>query len=155
MAQSNGLTVRQHEREIIDLDLEFMISREHQDQVRYSSMSGAVSQHTVRGRVLDVSSGGMGMQLTQFVPRMCEGMIRVFNPNPVGTKSDGSPIHEVMFETRARVLRISMDDHAPTYSVGVAFCDPSPDIEQKIDMLHQCSRFSNVEKVGETGTPNA
>ncbi len=155
MTQSNGLTVRQHEREVIDLDLEFVVCDEHQEQVRYSSMSGAVGQHAARGRILDVSSGGMGMQLAQFIPRMCEGMIRVFNPKPVGTKSDGSAIYEVMFETRARVLRITMEDHTPTYAIGVAYCDPSPDIEQKIEMLHQYSRTSEVDTVGETRCQDA
>ncbi len=135
MSQITGLTVRQHEREDVELNVEFAVTKEHREQVRFSSMSTAVKSHVTRGVAVDLSSGGMGLICRQFVPRMCVGSVRVFDPNPVGTAGDGSPIHEVIFEHRVKVRRVIMETHDPTYAIGVAFVDPEPDIEQRIERL--------------------
>jgi c-di-GMP-binding flagellar brake protein YcgR len=135
MAKISGLTVRQHERESIELAVEFVIGEQAREQVRFSAMSAAAEPYTTRGQAIDVSSGGMGLICRQFVPRMCEGTVRVFDPIPAGTGSDGTPIHEVMFEHAGQVRRVSMASHEPTYALGIAFIDPEPNIEERVARL--------------------
>ncbi len=108
---------------------------EHREQVRFSPMSSAPQPHVTRGAAQDVSPGGMGLISEHFVPRMCEGTVRVYDPNPVTTAADGSPVYEVAFEHAVRVRRVTLASHEPTYSLGLAFVDPGPDISEKVDRL--------------------
>jgi c-di-GMP-binding flagellar brake protein YcgR len=155
MPRNTGLTVRQHEREDIDLSIEFVVADKHRPQVHFSSTSAAVDQHAVRGLASDLSSGGMGLELRQFLPRSCEGSVRVFDPHSVGVKRDGTPIHEVAFEHPVKVRRVIMLDHDPTYAVGVSFIDPAPDLQQKIsDLLARAPRRGDQASAWE-GDANA
>ena len=64
--------------------------------------------------------------------------MRVFDPTPVGTRSDGTPILEVAFEQRVKVRRVQMTSHEPTYFIGVSFADPDqvdPDIGNRMMLL--------------------
>ncbi len=138
MSPSSGLRVRQHRRRDVELPVEFVVAEEHRAQVRFSASSSAADHHAVRGTSLDVSPGGMGITTRQFVPRMCEGSLRVYDPNPLGTKSDGTPIREVVFEHRVKVRRVQMVSPEPTYLIGLSFFDPEtvdPDIGRRISML--------------------
>jgi c-di-GMP-binding flagellar brake protein YcgR len=134
MTQS-GLTIRQHERETLSLRAEFVVAEAHREQVRFSSMSNAAEPHVTRGSATDISSGGLGLLCPQFVPRMCEGRVRIYHPKPVGTAKDGSPIHEVCFEHSVKVRRVILSSHDPEYALGMAFIDPAPDIEQQVTTL--------------------
>jgi c-di-GMP-binding flagellar brake protein YcgR len=151
MSQTSGLTVRQHEREAFELTVEFVVCEAHREQVRFSPMSSAPEPHVIRGTARDISPGGMGLVCRHFVPRMCEGTVRVFNPNPVGTAADGTPIHEVVFEHRVKVRRIALNSHEPTYAMGVAFLDPEPDIDQRVAKLLALvkGRGTNAKRGGE------
>ena len=136
MSHSSGLTVRHYERETIELTVEFIVCDAHREQVRFSPMSTAVQPHVARGQAVDVSTGGMGLICRQFIPRMCEGTVRVFDPGQTGRGSDGSPVHEIVFEQRVKVRRVTLASHEPTYALGVAFIDPDPDINQRVaDLL--------------------
>lgn len=142
MSHESGLRVRQHRRQEIELPVEFIIAAPHRPQVRYSASSSAVNEYTVRGTSVDISPGGMGFICRQFVPRMCEGTIRVFDPTPVGSRPDGTPIHEVAFAQRVKVRRVRMTSTKPTYFIGVAFADPEnvdPDISNRMALLKQQS----------------
>lgn len=135
MSEISGLTVRQHERATVELSVEFVVGPRHRDQVRFSPMCSAAEPHATRGKAIDVSTGGMGLLCPQFVPRMCEGTVRVYDPWPVGTAADGSPVHEVIFEHLAKVRRVTMASHEPSYALGIAFIDPAPDIDARIAQL--------------------
>ena len=135
MAKQSGLIIRQHEREELGLRVEFVVTEGHRKQVRFSAMSGASSSHVAAGTALDVSPGGMGIVCRLFVPRMCEGTVRVFHPTPVGKGSDGSDIYDVAFEQEAKVRRVTLDSHEPTYALGLAFLDPDPTIGARVDSL--------------------
>ena len=132
MPQTSGLTVRQHERQTIDLRVEFVVGDEHREQVRFSPTSNAAEPFVTRGTASDISPGGMGMVGPQFIPRMCDGSVRIFDPRPTGTGPDGTPILEVVFEHRAGVRRVVLDSHEPTYALGVEFVDPVPDIADRV-----------------------
>ena len=135
MSSTTGLTVRQHERDNIELSVEFVVCEKDREQVQFSPMSTAAEPHSTCGRAVDISPGGLGLICQQFVPRMCEGSVRVFDPKPVGTARDGSPIYEVTFEHPVKVRRVSLASHEPTYALGVAFIDPEPDLEQRVNKL--------------------
>ncbi len=142
MSPKSGLRVRQHHRREIELPVEFVIAEEHRSQVRFSSSSSAPDPTCVRGTSVDISPGGMGFTCRQFLPRMCEGALRVYDPMPVGTKPDGSPILEVAFEQRVKVRRVQMTSHEPTYFIGVSFADPDavdPDIGNRMMLLKQAA----------------
>ena len=138
MSSKSGLKVRQHRRREVELPVEFVVCEEHRSQVRFSASSSTPNDHTVRGGSVDISPGGMGFSTQHFVPRMCEGSLRVFDPTPIGTRSDGAPILEVAFARRVKVRRVQMTGEEPTYFVGVSFTDPEtvdPDIGNRIMML--------------------
>jgi c-di-GMP-binding flagellar brake protein YcgR len=139
MPEISGLTVRQHARKDFDLAIEFIIGEQHQEQVRFSPMSTAKDQHALRGRAIDISTGGMGWVCDHFVPRMCVGTVRVFDPRPVGAKPDGTPIHDVAFEHHCVIRRVTMVSHDPSYSIGVAFVEPDPNIGGRVEKLRELS----------------
>ena len=139
MSQS-GLRVRQHHRREIELPVEFVVAEEYRDQLRFSSQSSAINDHSLRGTSVDISPGGMGFTCRQFLPRQCEGSLRVFDPMPVGVRADGTPILEVAFEQRVKVRRVQMTSHEPTYFIGVSFAEPDnvdPDIGNRMMLLRQ------------------
>lgn len=144
----SGLTVRYYERREIDLPVEFIVTDEHQDQVRFSSASAAKGPNTVRATTIDISSGGLGLRTRQFIPRMCEGSLRIFDPRPVGTRSDGTAIFDVAFEHHVKVRRVSMTSHEPAYFVGVSFVDPEPDLEARITKLLECTNANSDHASG-------
>ena len=148
----SGLTIRHFERREVELPVEFIISEAHQEQVRFSTEASAIGPHSVAATTIDISFGGLGLRTQQFIPRMCEGRLRVFDPKPVGRRSDGSPMLEVAFEHDVKVRRVSMIGHEPSYFVGVSFVEPGPDLEQRILKLWEtvCGELE-----GNRGSANA
>lgn len=128
----SGLTVRQHERKPIVLHAEFAVADAHRQQVCFSPSSPALDAFLVRGTAVDVSTGGMGLELAQFIPKMCEGLVRIFSDTPSGTGVDGQPVYDVIFEHQVKVRRIYMASHEPTYAAGVSFIDPEPGLDDKV-----------------------
>ena len=140
MSSQSGLRVRQHHRREIELPVEFVIAPEHRSQVRFGTNSSAMDHHSLRGMSVDISPGGMGFTCQQFLPRMVEGSLRVFDPMPVGARPDGTPILEVAFEQRVKVRRVQMTSQEPRYFIGVSFADPDsvdPDIGNRMMLLKQ------------------
>ncbi len=156
MSRESGLRVRQFRRREIELPVEFVIAEPNRLQVRYSSSSSATNEYTVRGTSVDISPGGMGFVCRQFVPRMTEGSLRVFDPTPAATRPDGTPIFEVAFAQRVRVRRIRMISGKPTYFIGVAFADPEnidPDIANRMMLLKRQSEEAGLRSA--RGTADA
>ncbi|MHC5004922.1 MAG: hypothetical protein ACYTJ0_17580 [Planctomycetota bacterium] len=133
MPQTSGLTVRQHERQSIDLRVEFAVLDQHRQQVSFSNASSALDSFVIRGRAVDISPGGMGLVFEQFVPKMCEGNVRVFAATPVGKTPDGAPVFDVIFEHRVKIRRIYMASHEPAYAAGVSFVDAEPGLEELVE----------------------
>lgn len=132
MSTSRGLRVRQHERWDIKLSAEFVVSDDHSAQVKFSSGASVISEGTIRGETIDISPGGLAFVSRQFIPRRCEGIVRVFSPKPAGSKGDGKAILQVLFERQAKVRRIRTIDHQPSYKIGLSFDELDLDIEKKI-----------------------
>lgn len=136
MSQTRGLTVRQHEREGASVPFEFVVSPTQASQVRFSTSSTAIGPQMIRGEAMDISAGGMGLQCRQFLPRLCEGTVRVFAPqsDPPGALG-GTDELELMFEQQVKVRRVRLIGREPAYSLGVAFMDGGPALDQKIASL--------------------
>ena len=152
---SSGLRVRQHHRREIELPVEFVVAQEYRDQVRFSSQSSAIDDHSLRGTSVDISPGGMGFMSRQFLPRLCEGSLRVFDPMPVGTRADGTPILEVAFEQRVKVRRVQMTSPEPSYFIGLSFADPEnvdPDIGNRMFLL---APDAGLDQAPPSGAANA
>lgn len=152
VSQTSGLTVRQHERETVRVAVEFTVGQSIGTQVRFSGSSGAVGSHVIRGEAIDISSGGMGLRTNQFLPRMCEGIVQVFTPSAApSSASDVDPTEnvqpsEVILEQRVKVRRVTMIGREPTYSIGVAFVQPSPALDRQIAELFQRIQDSSANR---------
>ena len=151
MSQTSGLSIRRHARERVELPVQFVVDESHRPQVRFSSRSTAVDRHTIRGTATDLSRGGLGIECTLYVPRMCEGTVRIYDPTPVGTGGDGLPIYEIRFQHAVKVRRVSMASHDPTFAIGVAFIDAPPDIEQRVAELLEMAGVESPERGGADG----
>jgi hypothetical protein len=145
---TSGLTVRQYEREHVRLPVELTLCSEHSAQVRFSQSSTAAGQHKIKGQALDLSPGGMGIQSRQFIPRMCEGTIRLFEPVAAQDAVNDPPPTKLLFEHRVKVRRVYLQDREPTYAIGLAFISPQPGIEKTIASLLE--RFGSAPDGGGT-----
>jgi len=125
---NSSLTTRQFERDDINLPVELTIVPEHRSQVTLSATAAASSSHVISGIAHDISPGGVGIECSQYLPRMCEGVLRVFD--------NSNSTHTVIFEHRVKVRRVYMTSRQPTYSLGLAFVSPDPDIPDRVaDLL--------------------
>ena len=131
MSQLSGLTFRHQVREALELEVQLTVCEEFRDQVRFTSVSGAAGQNTTRGTTVNMSPGGMALAVPQFVPRMCEGIVRVFRSRNLADPSQD----EVQFEHRVKVRRVSIASAEPSYVLGVSFVEPGPDVEARVEEL--------------------
>ncbi len=155
MSRKSGLRVRQHQRRGIGLPVEFVVCEEHRSQEKFSGSSTAADDHTIRGVSLDISPGGIGFSSALFLPRSCEGTLRVFDPIPARSGVDGPPVHEIAFAQRVKVRRVRMIGPEPTYFIGVSFADPEgidPEIANRMLLLQ--SQLSSGEPSESPGEPD-
>jgi c-di-GMP-binding flagellar brake protein YcgR len=127
--------------------VEFVICEEHRAQVRFSTTSSAADQHVVRGFSTDISPGGMGLRVHQFIPRMCEGTLRVFDPTLRNSDApgaaatisarhpDGASPGRLLFEHRVKIRRVVMRGEESSYDVGVEFVAPDNALLHRIGEL--------------------
>lgn len=135
MSQVSGLIKRQFERRTVDVPVEFVVAPEHRDQVRFNSKSSAAAPHIVRGRAVDISSGGCGLMLSQFLPRHCAGIVRFLKPQSNVVDHRERPTSAILFEYPVRVRRVSCAGREPMYAVGVAFTDSTPGLDDSLQQL--------------------
>ena len=90
-------------------------------------MSSAPDPFTLPGRLVDVSRGGVGISTALFVPRTCVGDLKIFFPDVIGRGKE-----KLAFQHRVVVRRIRLVDHAPTYLLGMAFDQATPETETGI-----------------------
>jgi hypothetical protein len=126
MSMTQGLQVRRHAREAIELEMEFEIAEPHREQIRFSPNSGALERFITTGLAIDISPGGLGLITRHFVPRMCQGIVRIYRSQKA---------REVIFEHEVKVRRVSM--HRDGYALGVAFIDPEQGIAERVEELRE------------------
>lgn len=150
--KTSGLTIRQHEREGVDLPVELIIQDQHCPQLRFAMSAASAGRHSVRGRAIDISGGGMGVECRQFLPRMTEAVARIYDPNPVaGASRDGSPGLQIAFEHVVKVRRVWMAGREPVYAIGLAFVNPTPDIELVVARMLERIQSGHEAAAGEPG----
>lgn len=115
------LVIRQHERHTCRINAAVSVDDQHADKLVYSR-AAADSGRSLPVVAVDISSGGMGIETTAFIPRTSLLKIRV------GGEQDG-------VETCVRVQRVLMTDRTPTYYVGTAFVEQGTAHEQRVAKL--------------------
>lgn len=124
------LSARQEDRCPLTLRAEFEIAPAHREQIRYSPSSSAPQSYVAAGRSIDISAAGLGLACEQFVPRMTEGVVRLF-----AKAGDGSG-ERLVFEHSVKVRRVSLRiADKPSYMLGTAFLNPSPTVESQVNEL--------------------
>jgi len=151
MSQPDTDTIRQHERFDIDLPMAFEVCPEHREQVRFSASSSTSQPHIIHGRAVDLSLGGFGLICDQFLPRMCQGTVRIFDATSADDADSGSPI----FEHHVKVFRVSLVRQPLSYSLGTGFVDPGPDIMQKVVKLSKLAVNRQDDSASSQGKPDA
>ena len=86
--------------------------------------------------VTDISRGGLGFDSYLFLPRMCEGKVRIFDE--ATTVSQIEPEHPCLpiLEARVKIKRVLLQGQDPSYQIGIAFLDPPDNIEGTV--CEQC-----------------
>lgn len=128
MSSPRALTIRQFNRLELDLPLILRVADEHAQQVMFSRTSGTV-EGQVKGRAVDLSSGGLGAVTDWFLPRMCEGEVTVL------TNGDGDEPGGVLMSQRVKVRRVSPTASGDTYALGLAFLDTSEELVKQIEAI--------------------
>lgn len=142
MATNIGLSVRQHEREKIRLPVEFIVCDEHREQVRFSSSSSADRSHVIQGKITDISRGGLGFDCQLYLPRMCEGKVRIFDEATTVSQIEPVSPRLPILEARVKIKRVLLQGHDPSYQIGMAFLAPPRNIEELIRNVFEASDAS-------------
>lgn len=135
MASGNGLSTRQFERGSVNLPARFVIDPDHHSQIRFGATALSATQDTVQGRIVDFSSGGVGLMLPHYLPRLCRGTLRVYEPGCESSDGDAVGEGRPIFEHRVQVRRVRLAGHDPSYSIGVAFVEPDSALEGRVEAV--------------------
>src|SRR5262245_53740215 len=136
-AHSSDLVVRRHERYGCDLAARALIAPEHAAAVR-PARSVASGDGGIPVRVVDCSMGGFGLASTVFFPMTCRLIVTLTPPGA------SAPIVATL-----RVQRTQMSDRKPTYYIGGAFEDASPEALKAVGALLDALRASGAPLVPE------
>lgn len=139
---NENLVVRQHDRHACRLPAVLRVSPEQRGRVVLARTAGDGNK-SVRGWVVDCSSGGIGLESPIFLPRACKVDVRVMDP---AAGPDAKPI----METTVRVQRAAMLDRVPNYYLGGAFAlIEDAEHRAKLDRLFELIR--RLEIAGKVG----
>lgn len=127
-----GLIVRHHEREAVELPAEIIVGDHCAHQVQFSMSADTPGPHCMVCTVVDISPGGLGVEARQFLPRMLEGVIRIFSAQNGDRRSDN---REVLLEHPVKVRRAEMIGREPRFGLGLAFLDRTPELDARVSEL--------------------
>ena len=106
------LVVRQHERRACSVAATVRLDTEHGSIVALARSVGD-GTGVMAAKIVDVSSGGTGLELAVFLPRGARVIVSV-------RLGDGAPI-----EVPSRVQRVKMVSREPRYYLGLSYAgDP-------------------------------
>jgi hypothetical protein len=137
MSENPGLVIRRHRRHDIALDAEVSIAPEHAQAVRFAPAVGG-RRGQISTVLVDVSSGGLGVISTVFIPRGALAFIRVRNP----AMPDAPPV----LDAKVRVQRVTMTDRRPGYLIGASFADTSADFVQQFERFMAILEGDSTER---------
>ncbi len=128
MIQSDGLTVRRHQRHDVALDAQLSLAPEHAGAVRFKPLPGVsgVPDGSAPVVLVDIGEGGFGVMSVVFLPR--KSRIRVRVPDP---RDDRAP---ALLDAEGIVQRVTMTDNRPGYLIGASFAD-EPAVRESLHRL--------------------
>lgn len=109
----NEQLARQHERHLTSFHARVEPHSDHAAQLRLSFPDALCGLE-----VIDVSSGGLGLKSSVFIPRNLRINLHISD------LSAGDGVATQVLNIRAVVRRCLLVDHKPTYQVGLQFIDP-------------------------------
>jgi hypothetical protein len=121
-----GLIVREHERKAVELPSEFTVCEAHAAQIHFTPESDSIGPHCIACTTVDISTGGAGIESRYFLPRMCEGVVRVYE------RGGASAERTLLLEEPVKVRRIEMMGRDGRYALGLAFTKRGPDTERRV-----------------------
>lgn len=120
-AAPNDLLVRQHQRFTCSLHAKVRVAPEDAAQITLARSIGD-GAGTVNATVVDCSSGGLGLQMSVYLPRGCRVHVRV----------PGKPGQADLFDGELRAQRVTMIDRTPTYYLGGAISGGTSAVESTL-----------------------
>ncbi len=118
---SNNAPARQFKRHATRFEARIEPMPEHSDQLRLSypdALSGLA--------VIDVSEGGLGVQCGIYLPKNLRMKVHVHSVEEAGEQLMAN------LTVLAVVRRCVLEDHKPTYQVGMQFIDPNGADERRL-----------------------
>ena len=126
MFNPDGISVRRSERHEVVLPISIRISGQSTEAVRFRE--GLFQEPSlIRGDLIDLSRGGVGLMVTEFLPVGFRGEFRIHPP--------GSDADRPLLISKIRVQRTRMTDSRPAYFLGAAFVDIDAVFEHDLEML--------------------
>jgi len=119
------LRFREDERREVAMSASITLTDADTGQLRV--IPGVLSKHgRINGTLMDISSGGAGLVVSEYVPRWCRVMVGVHRSEEDGKSIVSAP---------GVVRRVQMLDRRPSYLLGVSFSDLDEDSHGKLIRL--------------------
>jgi c-di-GMP-binding flagellar brake protein YcgR len=126
MFEATGISVRSSERYELVLPVRVRLAHAVGDRVRFRD--GALAEPaTVAGDLIDLSRGGVGIMLPEYLPKGARAELRI-------CALDGDPARPLLV-AKVRVQRARMTDSRPAYLVGAAFVEIDAIFEHDLELL--------------------
>ena len=126
MLEATGISVRGSERHEIVLPVRVRLATRFGDRVRFRD--GVLQEPSIlAGDLIDISRGGIGLMLTEFLPKGTRGELRICG-------LDGDPSRPLLV-SKIRVQRSRMTDSRPAYLIGAAFVEIDAVFEHDLESL--------------------
>lgn len=126
--KTDNLVVRQHERVRCALAAQSQVTGEHAGIV-VLAVGATDGQGGFVCSVVDISNGGLAVRSKVFMPKQTRLVVRITDPS---LATEGQP---VAFTATCKVMRVQMVDRTPTYELGTAFVDMSPEDKRTVSAL--------------------
>lgn len=126
MLIESGIASRRWERYEIVLPVRIRLLQESANRVRFTPHAAPKSGY-LSGDLIDMSRGGAGVMLTEYLPTGARAEMRI-----CGT--DGDPTQPLLV-SKVRIQRSRMTDSRPAYFVGTAFTDIDGVFEHDLELL--------------------
>ena len=122
MAAVSGLTVRRYERHEVGLRAVLSLTGSSCHAIRFSATSETDAQ-AIEATLVDIGDGGLGVRASVMLPRGATMRVKVERLDTPGS---------MLFDAEVRLQRIVMKGREPTYLLGMAFVNQTPNLAQQV-----------------------
>jgi len=142
MPMPSGISIRKSARFEIVLPVRLKLSSKQAVRVAFrsdpeppSAAQDSPDAGFIRGDLIDISRGGLGIMTPNFLPKGCRAEVRICALD--------ADISRPLLVSRVRVQRAFMTDSRPAYLLGAAFVDTDDVFEHDLQLL--LTRLGHVE----------